>query len=256
MFTHDCDDIVAALNDAPVDPRTGNKVLYAVSWTATTPSMIGTRSEDWVRRELDWFRSGSNKLADMEAPVPQAFLACQGEDGVVNSAYGHILFGQGEELPTPPSLYARILNTFVAEGAGTRHAVAIITDRDIHNLATKNGRKDFICTNALNIMIDDDGLVHLIAQMRSMDAVWGYRADYSMWDDLLDGLVKDLNNIKVLGTVTRGHITFQVANLHVYPRHFELLADEASAMYDRQEREMRSVWLERGREELDAEGQL
>jgi thymidylate synthase len=37
----------------------------------------------------------------------------------------------------------------------------------------------------------------------------------------------------------RGTITFQVANLHVYPRHFALLEDVA---YDIDERLQRRVW--------------
>ncbi|AZV01754.1 thymidylate synthase [Microbacterium phage Schubert] len=244
MIQNTSDDVALALSDAPIDDRTGNKVLYSVSWIADKPSMIGERNEDWVRREIRWFAGGSNRLEDMEPPVPGAFQACAGDDGTVNSAYGHILFGNHEEnpdeLPEGPALYDRIVNTFLREGADTRHAVAIISDRDIHNLAHKNGRNDFICTNALNVMIDDQNRLHIIAQMRSMDAVWGYRADYSMWDYLMNLLLQDLA-IAIPG-IQRGHITFQVANLHVYPRHFDLLAKWADKIYDAQEREMRQIW--------------
>ncbi|QBZ72916.1 thymidylate synthase [Microbacterium phage PrincePhergus] len=243
MMHYDSDDVALALKDAPIDPRTGNKVLYNVSWIATNNSMIGERNEDWVRRELAWFNTGSASLSDMEAPVPQAFQACAGWDGKVNSAYGHILFGQGEELPPQPTLFNRVVDTFMMEGKGTRHAVAIISDRDIHNLATKNGRKDFICTNALNFMIDHEDRLHIIAQMRSMDAVWGYRADYSMWDDVMEQLLGALS--LAYPEVKRGNITFQVANLHVYPRHFDLLDKWADRIYDAQEAEMRKVWANR-----------
>jgi hypothetical protein len=235
------DDVVLALAAAPVDPRTGNKVLYSVDWLADSASMIGQVNEDWVRRELAWFNSGSDKLEDMEGPVPQLFQACAGRDGRVNSAYGHILFGQGEYLPPVPTLYDRVVNSFYEKGPGTRHAVAIISDRDIHALSRHNGRNDFICTNALNFMIDADRRLHIIAQMRSMDAVFGYRADYSMWDDLMDRLLFDLNPEEDglegdSGGIIRGDITFQVANLHVYPRHFELLAEAAVDIEDRQDR--------------------
>ncbi|QWS69716.1 thymidylate synthase [Microbacterium phage WilliamStrong] len=239
------DDVVLALAAAPIDDRTGNRVLYSVDWLATADSMIGNVNEDWVRRELAWFNSGSDSLEDMEGPVPALFKACAGWDGKVNSAYGHILFGQGEYLPQPPTLYQRVLETLINEGLETRHAVAIITDRDIHELAHWNGRNDFICTNALNFMVDQDNRLHIIAQMRSMDAVFGYRADYSMWDDLMKRLLIDLNNhddaFPSFGTVTRGDITFQVANLHVYPRHFALLADTAA---DTETRLDRQVWLD------------
>lgn len=237
LHKNSIDDVVLALADAPVDPRTGNKVLYSVDWLADKDSMIGQVNPDWVRRELAWFNSGSDKLEDMEGPVPKLFQACAGWDGRVNSAYGYILFGQGELLPQPPTLYERIVLTLLTEGLQSRHAVAIISDRDIHEIAHWQGRNDFICTNALNIMVDDGGNLHIIAQMRSMDAVFGYRADYSMWDDLMKRLVRDLQDRGQI--VMRGNITFQVANLHVYPRHFDLLADTTA---DTQERLDRRVW--------------
>lgn len=243
--TPDNDSVVLALADAPTDPRTGNKTLYAVNWKATGPSMIGQRNEDWVRRELDWFRSGSDRLIDMEPPVPALFEACAGTDGRVNSAYGHILFHP--DVVGGQSLYQRILRTFQNEGYGTRHAVAIISDRDVHRLHRLNGRNDFICTNALNVMIDENNHLHIIAQMRSMDAVFGYRADYSMWDDLMALLLGDLAEMNKDGRedaeVVRGDIIFQVANLHVYPRHFDLLRDTAE---DTHERLNRRIWQRMG----------
>jgi hypothetical protein len=237
LHTNTIDDVVLALAEAPVDPRTGNKVLYSVDWVADRDSMIGHVNRDWVRRELDWFFKGSDKLVDMEGPVPKLFQACAGFDGKVNSAYGHILFGLGDRLPQPPTLFQRVVDTFEHEGLGTRHAVAIISDRDIHNLARYNGRNDFICTNALNFMVDHENRLHIIAQMRSMDAVFGYRADYSMWNELMGYLLGNLET--VFPELDRGTITFQVANLHVYPRHFELLEQTAA---DTQERLDRAVW--------------
>jgi hypothetical protein len=241
LHRNSIDDVVLALQAAPIDPRTGNKVLYSVDWLADKRSMIGQVNEDWVRRELDWFRSGSRYLADMEAPVPALFQACAGEDGAVNSAYGHILFSQDVAIP---SLYNRVIQSFLTEGVGTRHAVAIISDRLVHALSRFNGRNDFICTNALNFMIDQERRLHIIAQMRSMDAVFGYRADYSMWDDLMETLLSEFANLTDQGWVhlegvTRGDITFQVANLHVYPRHFQLLEETAADIDDRLDRR---VW--------------
>lgn len=248
MYNLSCDDIVLALQAAPVDPRTGNKVLYGASWTADRNSMIGQRNEDWVRRELDWFASGSNNLADMEEPVPALFKACADEDGVVNSAYGHILYSKTNNPDLPlsterQSLYEQAISALLTEGEASRHATIIVSDRDIHRISTANGRNDFICTNALNLMIDADDRLHIFAQMRSMDAVFGYRADYSMWDYLMKQAMNDL----LLGgiIVNRGDIVFQVANLHVYPRHLELLAKEADIVSDRMDREARRIWAAR-----------
>lgn len=209
------EDVVLALASAPIDSRTGNKVLYSVDWLADADSMVGSVNADWVRRELAWFAGGSNRISDMEGPVPKLFQACAGIDGKVNSAYGHILFSDDDLRHRDRSLFDRVVDTFINEGAGTRHAVAIITDRDVHELSTYNGRNDFICTNALNFMVDSDNRLHIMAQMRSMDAVFGYRADYSMWDYLMEFLLGNLE--MVFPGIQRGDISFQVANLHVYP---------------------------------------
>lgn len=237
MFVNaDSDKMVLALQAAPIDPRTGNKVIYGATWEATNDSMIGVRNSDWVRRELEWFMTGSNSLSTMEAPVPKAFQDCAGEDNTVNSAYGHILFHK-DILGDGTSIYSRAVNILLEEGLSTRHSVAVITDRDIHRIATENGKNDFICTNALNLMVDQENNLHIFAQMRSMDAVWGYRADYSMWNLLMSKVVSHLESRGV--KVNKGKIVFQVANLHVYPRHHKLLQQEAD---DISETIMRRTW--------------
>lgn len=241
MIQNTIDDIVLELNEAPIDPRTGNKVVYNASWIADRDSMIGKVNEDWVRRELAWFESGSDKLEDMEGPVPKLFQACAGLDGRVNSAYGYILFNdRASAVPQHGSLFDRLVNTLLTEGKATRHATAIISVRDIHLLAKFMGRNDFICTNALNVYIDADDYIHINAQMRSMDAVFGYRADYSMWELLLGKLVFALSI--EYPELKPGNIYFQVTNLHVYPRHLELLDDTAQ---DTQERLNRRVWQDK-----------
>lgn len=254
------DDIVLALDASPIDPRTGNKVLYSASWVADKPSMIGQVNKDWVRRELDWFNKASDSLDDMEGPVPTLFQQCAGEDNRVNSAYGYILYSNDPDvldlgdldLDYIPSLYSRALDALLKEGLATRHAVVIISDRDVHAMSRYNGRNDFICTNALNFMVDAKNRLHIIAQMRSMDAVFGYRADYSMWDDLMKRLIKDINknNSEYWGVVTRGDITFQVANLHVYPRHLEMLSETAA---DTEDRLARRAWMSSAQRTMMAE---
>jgi thymidylate synthase len=245
LHTNTVDDVVLALASAAIDPRTGNRVLYSVNWVADQESMIGSVNRDWVARELAWFFSGSDRVADMDGPVPKLFQQCAGVDGRVNSAYGAVLFSYTYWNPT---LFDRVVDTFLKEGKGTRHAVAIISDRDIHELAHYNGRNDFICTNALNFMIDDKDQLHIIAQMRSMDAVFGYRADYSMWDALMEYTLGNLE--MAYPELKRGSITFQVANLHVYPRHFDLLSDTAKAI---DESHQHAVFSERRREEQAVE---
>jgi hypothetical protein len=67
-----------------------------------------------------------------------------------------------------------------------------------------------------------------------------------MWNDLMLRLLIDLNNYAdthpEFAHVSRGDITFQVANLHVYPRHFDMLARWADIVSDKLDREAFSFW--------------
>ena len=52
--------------------------------------------------------------------------------------------------------------------------------------------------------------------MRSNDVVFGYKNDYAWQQHVLEMLADDLE-------IAPGFITWQVQNLHVYERHFDLV---------------------------------
>ena len=88
----------------------------------------------------------------------------------------------------------------------------------------ENGKSDFICTNAVTYYIRDN-LLHCVVQMRSNDVVFGYKNDYAWQRHVQNKLVEDLNNIRfsVRDPVSTGMMIWQVQNLHVYERHFNLV---------------------------------
>ena len=84
----------------------------------------------------------------------------------------------------------------------------------------ENGKNDFICTNAVTYYIRDRAL-HCVVQMRSNDVIFGYRNDYA-WQKYVFLKLRDelySKNIKL----DIGDIIWQVQNLHVYERHFDLV---------------------------------
>tara|TARA_B100001094_G_scaffold145555_1_gene140932 strand:- start:216 stop:539 length:324 start_codon:yes stop_codon:yes gene_type:complete len=99
----------------------------------------------------------------------------------------------------------------------------------IWNEYDKGGMSDFICTNAVSYMIRDNKLISVV-QMRSNDVVYGYKNDYA-WQLWMQKEVCDLINMrhdwpliqndKTL--VKPGDIYWQVQNLHVYEKHFNLV---------------------------------
>lgn len=79
----------------------------------------------------------------------------------------------------------------------------------------ENGKNDFICTNSVTYYIRD-GALHCVVQMRSNDVIFGYRNDYAWQEHVLCELADELD-------VDDGDIHWQVQNLHVYERHFDLV---------------------------------
>ena len=61
--------------------------------------------------------------------------------------------------------------------------------------------------------------------MRSNDVVFGYKNDYAWQLFLLEELVRDYNECKndSYEEIKTGDIIWQVQNLHVYERHFDLV---------------------------------
>jgi thymidylate synthase len=86
----------------------------------------------------------------------------------------------------------------------------------------ENVKNDFICTNAVTYYIRDRKL-HCVVQMRSNDVVFCYKNDYAWQKKVLVNLASDLNKEKVLRRIGLGDIHWQVQNLHVYERHFDLI---------------------------------
>ena len=109
------------------------------------------------------------------------------------------------------------------ENPDGRRASMIYNRPSIWEEYNENGKSDFICTNAVTYYIRDDKL-HCVVQMRSNDVVYGYKNDYAWQLFVLEELVEDYNDCnRDADPITYGDIIWQVQNLHVYERHFDLV---------------------------------
>jgi thymidylate synthase len=72
-----------------------------------------------------------------------------------------------------------------------------------------------MCTNAVQYLIRD-GALHACVQMRSNDAIYGYKNDRAWQQHVLEKLAADLN-------VPAGNLFWNVGSLHVYARHYHLV---------------------------------
>lgn len=194
-----------------VGDKTGSRLveLVGASFRADEDSIVGTVNGDWCERELKWYLSESLNVNDIPPPVPAIWRQVADPDGFINSNYGWCMFSRENG-----SQMSRVVNELAANRE-SRRAVAIYTRPSMWDDYNRNGRSDFICTNAVQYLIRD-GLLEVVVQMRSNDAVFGYKGDL-YWQRFVQSLVA-----AGLG-VRPGRITWQAGSLHVYERHFYLL---------------------------------
>ena len=203
--------------------KTGAKTIEMIgaSFIADDEAIFGTPNQEYIAKEIEWYNSMSTNINDInkEGEPPAAWKYAANEHGEINSNYGLLTMSEqyhdqlghvADELVTNPD---------------SRRACMIYNRPSIWLEYDKGGMSDFICTNAVSYMIRDEKLISVV-QMRSNDVVYGYKNDYA-WQKWIQREVCDLINIdqhenyKTL--VKPGDIYWQVQNLHVYEKHFNLV---------------------------------
>jgi len=200
--------------------KTGAKTieLIGASFTADEPSIFGTPNQEYIDKEIEWYKSMSNNINDInkDGDPPAAWKYAASEHGEINSNYG---------LLTMSDKYHDQLGHVadeLAHNPDSRRACMIYNRPSIWlEYSNCHGLSDFICTNAVSYMIRDDELISVV-QMRSNDVVYGYKNDYA-WQQWMQNEVCALVNIDRDTELNTGDIYWQVQNLHVYEKHFNLV---------------------------------
>ena len=191
--------------------KTGKKTLEVInaSFIADQPSIFGVVNEDYIERELNWYNSTSLNVYDIEGKVPAIWQQVADANGLINSNYGWCIYSKGNH-----EQYLKVKRE-LKRSPDSRRATMIYTRPTMHEDYNKHGMSDFMCTNTVQYLIREDRLNALV-YMRSNDAVYGYKNDYAWQKHVLDKLAADLE-VKV------GNLFWNVASLHVYENHFELI---------------------------------
>lgn len=194
------------------EDKSGCKMLEIIgaSFIADEPAIFGEPNE-YIERELEWYLSKSRKVADIPGKTPVIWERVADADGIINSNYGWCIYSEENGFQ-----YTNVLNA-LEDNINSRQAVMIYQRPTMHTDAYENGRSDFICTNAHQYVWDHEvEQLNCIVQMRSNDAIFGYKNDFAWADHVHRDLCADLG-------VEVGEITWQVGSLHVYERHFNLI---------------------------------
>ena len=191
--------------------KTGVKTIEIInaSFFAYQDAIFGTPNQDYIERELEWYKSKSLNVNDIPGGPPEIWKMVANTNGRINSNYGWCIysFENGDQF-----------NKVVEElkrNPDSRRGTMIYNRPSMHYDYNTSGMSDFMCTNAVQYLIRD-GKVHALVYMRSNDAVFGYKNDYAWQKHVLQEVCDKLN-------LPMGSIYWNVASLHVYERHFKFV---------------------------------
>lgn len=197
-----------------ITDKTGCKTIQILgaSFIADEPTIFGKVNQEYIDAEINWYKLGSTNIHDIDYdPTPAAWQYTADNNGEINSNYGRL-------INSP--LYFNQYNNALEElqrNSNSRRATMVYTRPSIWEEYQDNGKNDFICTNAVSFYINSlSSQVDCVVQMRSNDAVYGYKNDYAWHEHILNKLSNDLG-------YDSGLIYWQVQNLHIYERHFKYL---------------------------------
>jgi thymidylate synthase len=189
--------------------------IVNASFIADQPTIFGEPNHDWHAREFQWYVSQSRFVKDIPEPIPKIWQDVASTNGEINSNYGWCILSQenGDQ-------YLNAINAIVKD-PDTRQAVMIYTRPSMHFDSHRDGMKDFICTNTVQLLYRGDQL-HYMVNMRSNDAIFGYKGDRSWHTAVHDWACVDLSD-RFGREVKKGHLIWNAASLHIYPRHRGLI---------------------------------
>ena len=213
-------------NEDFVIDKTGVKTIELINavFHADENAIFGTPNQEYIERELAWYKSMSLNVNDIPGGTPAIWKQVADKDGMINSNYGWCIYSEENGYQFKHVLEELIKNPF------SRRANMIYTRPSMHTDFNKNGMSDFICTNNVQYFIRD-GQLHACVFMRSNDAIFGYKNDYAWQKFVQEQLLIGINN-RCSTAYGMGTMLWNVGSLHVYERHFDLVKPKETAWPD------------------------
>jgi len=186
----------------------GTKAKFNVSFTlqdvsnktVTTPQR--KFNEDYAEYEWNWYLKGDRDASEIaeRAKIWKQMMV----DGTteVNSNYGYF-WNKNYQL-------SRVIQELKTNKETRR---AIVVHYDINEL--DRYKHDTPCNDVLNFYIKDDK-IHLTVFARSIDLVFGFCNDQYTFAKLMEMVAFQLD-------IPVGEMTWMITNLHIYPRHYDML---------------------------------
>lgn len=204
-------------NEKFVTDKGGQMTIEIInaSFIADENSIFGVVNEDYVKRELEWYRSLSLSVNDIPGGPPAIWKQVADKYGRINSNYGWCIYSADNGHQ-----FSKVVNELVASPL-SRRATMIYIRPTMHEDYCRDGMSDFMCTYSTQYYIRD-GKLHASVFMRSNDAVYGYKNDYA-WQHYVHKEVLQAVNGRSGTVYALGDLHWNAGSLHVYERHFDLI---------------------------------
>lgn len=246
MFTTDA--ICRLLNEQQPNEN-GTKELLHTVFLADKNYIVRKPKEPYQTNELEWFISQSRNIIDLKSFagfIPKIWQDIADLNGIVNSNYGWCCLSEenGSQfynamkhlekdnnsrraimIYNRPSMHKDWANERITR---SRFELFDIEDYSWHNMTNQEYsriRGDFMCCQNNHFIIRDNKLI-MTVHMRSLDAVYGYNADYIWFDWIFNKAVQYLK--KTYPELERGEMVIYADSVHVYEKHYEDLKKEAT----------------------------
>ena len=246
MFTTDA--ICRLLNEQEPNEN-GTKELLHTVFLADKNYIVRKPKEPYQTNELEWFISQSRNVEDLKSFagfIPKIWNDISDVEGIINSNYGWCCLSKenGSQFDNAmkhlekdknsrraimiynrPSMHDDWSNKRVAISYDKPRLVKnyswhYLTDKEYGEL-----RGDFMCCQNNHFIIRDNKLI-MTVHMRSLDAVYGYNADYIWFDWIFNKAVQYLK--KTYPELERGEMVIYADSVHVYEMHYKDLEKEAT----------------------------
>lgn len=200
-----------------VTDKGGQRTIEIInaSFIADQKSIFGEVNEDYVKRELEWYRSMSLSVNDIPGGTPAIWKQVADKYGRINSNYGWCIYSADNYHQ-----FTKVVNELI-ESPLSRRATMIYIRPTMHEDYKRDGMSDFMCTYSTQYYIRE-GQLHASVFMRSNDAVYGYKNDYA-WQRYVQKEVLQAINGRASTVYGLGDLHWNAGSLHVYERHFELV---------------------------------
>lgn len=201
-----------------VRPR-GQKVLELEDYSYVLPPyarFMNFRARrlklDYVKAEVQWYLKGDESDTSI-AEKAKMWQTLVNGDGTINSNYGQYVFGNQNQ-------FDRAVETLVKDRDSRQGSIVILSERHL-SMETN----DVPCTYAMNFRIRDNEL-KMSVHMRSQDAIFGMGNDAPAFSIIHEMMLHALTGW--YPELVLGEYHHIADSLHVYERHFDMLASMLS----------------------------